>query len=116
MNGLQIVTRELDNRTICISLKGFVDSYSCSELEQAVNWLFEHHFYSFVVDLSRVDGINCKGFGVLFGALAKAKRNHGNIVMLRPSTDVKYVFSLLGLTHIFSITDNLPAACASLTG
>ena len=104
MTGFQAMTRQLTDRSFKISLKGFVDSYTCDKLEEVFNRIFGQGIYTLFIDLSRVHYVSCTGIGVLMGALGLAKDNNGSIVLVNPSLNVKETLKLLGLTSYFTVT------------
>mgnify|MGYP001558977068 CR=1 FL=1 len=67
-----------------------------------------------VVDLSGLDYISSAGAGVFIGAIGTAQENDGNIILMRPSPNVKEVFDLLGLSQIFTFKDNRDDASNAL--
>ena len=110
MPDFQINTQKLPNGIISIAIRGFLDAYTYSELEKTINSFFDQKAYKVIVDLSQVDYISSAGAGVFIGSIGVAQENNGNIVLLRPQPSVKEVFDLLGLSEIFTITDNMEAA------
>jgi anti-sigma B factor antagonist len=116
MGDFQINTQKLSEGVTSISIKGFLDAYTYSEFEQTINNLFNQKQYKLVVDMSNVDYISSAGAGVFIGAIGLAQENNGNIIIIRPKPGVKEVFDLLGLSQIFTITNNLESAIKTLTG
>ena len=114
MTGLEISTQKVQDGVVAISIKGYLDAYTYDELEQVINGYFNQHLYNLILDLSRVEYMSSGGAVVLARALGVAQENQGNIVLVRPQPNVKNVFDLLGLTHIFIITDNRESALKTL--
>lgn len=97
---------------VLIRLKGYLDAHTFERLEETISELFGQGQYRLVVDLSNVEYISSAGAGVFIGALSEAHEHKGNIVLMNPTPNVREVFDLLGLTHIFQVVDDRPAALA----
>ncbi|MBI5360011.1 MAG: STAS domain-containing protein [Planctomycetes bacterium] len=110
MPDFQIKTQTLQNNIVMIKVKGFLDAHTYEELEKTISEFFERNLYKFVVDLSELGYISSAGAGVFIGAIGTAQENNGNIVILNPSNNVKEVLELLGLTQIFTISQELESA------
>lgn len=105
MPQFQILKERLQNGVILITVKGFLDAYTYEEFEKAINEQFEENNYRIVVDLSELQYISSAGAGVFIGAIGTAQENNGNIVILRPTPNVREVFELLGLSQIFTFKE-----------
>ena len=110
MPEFQITTQKLQNGVMFITVSGFLDAHTFEEMERTINDLFERNVYRLVVDLSRLDYISSAGAGVFIGAIGTAQENDGNIILMRPSPNVKEVFDLLGLSQIFTFADDIDSA------
>lgn len=66
------------------------------------------------VDLQRVEFLDSAGIGVLIGALRRARRAGGNLVVTAMSAEVADVFELLGLDLVFGVSAPTQAAVAPL--
>lgn len=105
MKELQITTLKDATGGATVLLNGFVDAYSYGKVERVFNELIEQKVYKFVVDLSQVDYLCSGGAGVLISVYGIARENNGNVVLLNPTSKVKEVLELLGLSSIFSFTN-----------
>jgi len=103
MSGLKIRKRELDGDIILIKASGFLDAHTFEEMEKEIEDLFRQRIFKIIVRLDELDYISSAGAGVFIGAVGTATANGGNIVLLNPSSNVKEVFDLLGLSQIFPI-------------
>ncbi len=110
MPEFSIHTQKLQNGIHYIQVSGFLDAHTFEEMERLIDNLFESGTFRLVVDLSKLDYISSAGAGVFIGAISRAQENSGNIILMRPSTNVKEVFDLLGLSQIFSFADTMEAA------
>lgn len=105
MPQFQILKEKLQNGVALITVKGFLDAYTYEEFEKTINELFEENNYRIVVDLSELQYISSAGAGVFIGAVGTAQENNGNIVILRPTPNVREVFELLGLSQVFTFKE-----------
>ena len=101
-----------DKGVVIVHLKGYLDAHTFERLEETIGELFQQGHYKIVVDLANVDYISSAGAGVFIGALSEAHEHKGNIVLMNPTANVREVFDLLGLTQIFQVVDDRPAALA----
>ena len=93
-----------------VQVSGYLDAHTFEQLEETIEGLFREAKYKIVVDLSKVEYISSAGAGVFIGALSEAQEHNGNIVLMSPTTNVREVFDLLGLTQIFRVVDDQQAA------
>jgi anti-sigma B factor antagonist len=110
MPEFQIQQQKLQNGVVFMALKGFLDAHTFEQLEKTINELFEQNQHRLIFDLSKLEYISSAGAGVFIGAIGTAQENDGNIVLMRPSANVKEVFDLLGLSQIFAFADDMEAA------
>ena len=68
--------------------------------------LFDTGRYRLMIELSGLDYISSAGAGVFIGAIGTAQEHQGNIILLNPSSNVKEVFDLLGLSQIFTFCES----------
>lgn len=114
MVDIQIKTQGLPNGVMTISVKGFLDAHTYHELERIIKNLFSRKAYRFIVDLSQVNYISSSGVEVFTEALNVAQKNNGNLVIVTPKPNV--IFELLGLSNIFTITEDIKSALAAFRG
>ncbi|KAF0240581.1 MAG: anti-anti-sigma regulatory [Planctomycetota bacterium] len=110
MAEFHIQTKKLNNNIVFIAVQGFLDAHTFEEMEKTINDLFDGGTYRLVVDLSKLDYISSAGAGVFIGAIGTAQENDGNIVLMKPSPNVKEVFDLLGLSQIFPFANDVDGA------
>jgi anti-sigma B factor antagonist len=101
-----------DKGVVLVRLAGYLDAHTFERLEETIAELFTGGHYKIVVDLASVEYISSAGAGVFIGALSEAHEHKGNIVLMNPTANVREVFDLLGLTQIFQVVDDKPAALA----
>lgn len=106
MPGLKVHNEESRDGVVSFGLEGVLDAHNFETLEA----LFEKHFeagaYRFIVDLSRLSYVSSAGAGVFIGAVGVCQDNDGNIVLVQPSQEVREIFELLGVLHIFPVVQN----------
>ena len=110
MPKFQISKEKLTDGIILLTVKGFLDAHTYEELEKVLDELFDANSYKIVVDLSGLDYISSAGAGVFIGAIGTIQENDGNIILLKPSSNVREVFDLLGLSQIFTFADTKESA------
>jgi anti-sigma B factor antagonist len=103
MSGLSIFKKQLNGGIMLIKASGFLDAHTFEEMENVIEDLFRQQVFKIIVLLDKLDYISSAGAGVFIGAVGTATANGGNIVLLKPSPNVKEVFDLLGLSQIFPI-------------
>ncbi len=101
MPAFQIVKEPLPGNATFLTIRGFLDAHTFEELEKTINDIFEGGCFKIGVDLSGLDYISSAGAGVFIGAIGQAQENDGNIILMKPTPNVKEVFDLLGLSQIF---------------
>jgi anti-anti-sigma factor len=114
MPAFQILKEKLQGGVTLLSIRGFLDAHTFEELEKTINDLFEEGGYRLVVDLSGLDYISSAGAGVFIGAIGTAQENDGNIILMKPSPNVKEVFDLLGLSQIFTFKESREEAVKAM--
>ncbi len=114
MPAFQIVKEKLADGVVLLAVRGFLDAHTYEELEKTVNDIFDGGTYKLAVDLSGLDYISSAGAGVFIGAIGTAQENDGNIILMRPSPNVKEVFDLLGLSQIFTFKESREDAVKAL--
>lgn len=95
-----------------VEVTGFLDAHTFDKLEAEIDDLFEKEIYKIIVDMEKVPYISSAGAGVFIWALGQATENGGNVVILKPTENVTSVLELLGLTQIFTISQDMNSALA----
>ncbi len=110
MPEFQVTKQEMAHGVTFLSVRGFLDAHTFEELDRIVTECFDAGHHRLVVDLSKLDYISSAGAGVFIGAIGTAQENDGNIILVKPSANVKEVFDLLGLSQIFQFAETAEAA------
>ena len=114
MSDFEIKTEMLDKGAALVNVRGYLDAHTFEQLDKALGGLFEEKIFKIVMKLDELDYISSAGAGVFIGVFGRAQENHGDLVILKPSPNVREVFDLLGLSQIFKIVDDLPSAVKAL--
>jgi len=104
-SDMAISAEPLTDLVEIITVEGYLDAHTFEQLDNVMLDLFSRGRVRLVVDLEKVDYISSAGAGVFIGNIGKAQDKGGNIVLLKPSENVKEVFELLGLTQIFTLVN-----------
>jgi anti-sigma B factor antagonist len=114
MAGFSIKTEPVGDATL-VTVNGFLDAHTFEQMENTINNLFNENVFRLVVNLSGVDYISSAGAGVFIGAIGTAQENKGNIILMKPTQNVKEVFDLLGLSQLFLFADDVDSAVKMLS-
>ncbi len=114
MPAFEIRTEPLQNGITLITVRGFLDAHTYEQFEKAFDTVIEAGTYKIVVDLSALDYISSAGAGVFISALDKLRDNDGNVVLMKPTVNVREVFDLLGLSQIFTFKNTREEAVRAL--
>ncbi|HEY4691650.1 MAG TPA: STAS domain-containing protein [Anaerolineae bacterium] len=109
---MYISSREL-KRVNVVSVSGRVDSAAAPDLEKSLQSLIESRRNQIVVELADVDYMSSAGLRALVSALKAAKKGGGDLVIARPSSRVREVIDLAGLTSVFTMHDDTLEAVGS---
>ncbi|HLF27863.1 MAG TPA: STAS domain-containing protein [Anaerolineae bacterium] len=109
---MQISSREL-KRVNVVTVGGRVDSAAAPDLEQTLQSLIDSRRTQIVIELGEVEYMSSAGLRALVSALKAAKKGGGDVVIARPSTRVREVLELAGLTSVFALYDDVVEAVGS---
>ena len=116
MSEFSISTAPQAHGAVLVDVKGYLDAHTFEELDRVLGDLFRQKSFRIIVKLDELDYISSAGAGVFIGVFGRAQENHGDIVILKPSANVREVFDLLGLSQIFKIVEDLPSALKVFEG
>jgi anti-anti-sigma factor len=116
MSGLKISYDDTRKEVVLVELEGHLDAHTFEDLEKLFDGFFAQGRHLLMLDLNHLRYISSAGAGVLIGALGVCQENDGNIALIRPSAEVKEIFDLLGVFHIFPIASTAEEALAVLSG
>jgi anti-sigma B factor antagonist len=113
MPDLRLSSRAMANGCFYIEAQGFLDAHTYEDMDRLIQNIFARNCYRLIIKLERVDYISSAGAGVFVGAIGESQQAGGNLVFLNPSSNVREVFDLLGLSQIFLFADSLEQAVRS---
>jgi anti-sigma B factor antagonist len=102
----RLQTEDCPDGAVLMRLHGYLDAHTYERLDAAIARLFGEQRYRLIVDLSEVSYISSAGAGVFIGALTDAQEHSGNVVLLKPSANVREVLEMLGFNQIFKIVED----------
>jgi anti-sigma B factor antagonist len=107
-NDLRITTKIIHGGDVIV-LKpfGFLDAHTFESMERELKKMFQtRKIFRVIIDLSKLKYISSAGAGVFIGAIGTARDFGGDIILLKPTMNVREVFDLLGLSTIFNIVES----------
>jgi len=101
------------NNVSILSVSGYLDTTTASELESALLGLVRKGMYRVVVDLSGVNYISSAGWGIFIGEIKEIRSHGGDLKLAGMIGEVREVYQLLEFHSIlqdFDTTDDAVAA------
>ncbi len=105
MAGLNIQNEDIGDGIVYFEIEGMLDAHNFEVLEALFEKHFDNGFYRFVVDISQLEYVSSAGAGIFIGAVGTCQESDGNVVLVRPSREVKEIFELLGVYQIFPVVE-----------
>lgn len=99
-----------------LSLSGSLDASVSMQAGEDLRKLLAEGRRRLVLDLQHLDFIDSSGLSALLATLRAARREGGNLVLLRLPEVVRPAIELTRLDRVFSIADDEPAALAAAAG
>jgi len=109
---MEISTKDM-KRVSLVTVKGRVDSATAPDFEKTLHALIQSNRTQIVLDLAGVEYMSSAGIRGMVVSLKAAKGGGGDLRLAQPSTRVKEVVELAGLTSIFTIYDDVTEAVGS---
>ena len=115
MNDISIsFTKPEDNPDVSvISVKGYVDTTTSTELEESLKRLLGKGRYDIVIDLGNVNYISSAGWGIFISEIKEIRENGGDLKLAAMIGDVYEVFELLEFQTILESFDTVEEAVGS---
>jgi len=112
MEGINIsFSRPEENPEVSvISVQGYVDTTTASELEESLKRLLKKGRYNIVIDLGGVNYISSAGWGIFISEIKEIRENSGDLKLAAMIGDVYEVFELLEFQTILESYDAVDAA------
>lgn len=98
----------VENNIVFINLNGdLVDEFASEiELRDKINLEIEKTNFNCVIDLSGVKYISSNGIGWLIVLLTKLRNRGGELVLVKPSDQIKKLLLITKLNGIFDVFDS----------
>jgi anti-sigma B factor antagonist len=109
---LSLSTRADGGRTI-VEAVGEIDVYTAPKLRERLAELVDTGRHDIVVDMHRVEFLDSTGLGVLVGGLKRVRQHEGSLRLVCNQERILKIFRITGLTKVFLIYDDVPAAVAA---
>ena len=93
-----------------VRLTGVVDAHTYPEIEEFFENTFGDDVYRLIVDLAAVTYMSSAGIGVFIGALARARQQGGDLLLVNISPTVAAALDVLGLRPMFVTAPDKAAA------
>ena len=113
MTTFQTNTDKRDNGICVISLVGYLDAHTASDLERTMQETINGGCHRMVVDFAELEYISSAGLGVFMVFIESVRQEGGDIKLAAMKERVFSVFDLLGfpvLFEIFPTTDEAVSA------
>ena len=108
------IFQEKNNEVEIFSIKGSLDSNTCSELETRITEVLESGHRKLILNLEDLEYISSAGIRVMLKTTKDLKRMEGNIVLCALQDYVREVFDIAGFDGYLNIENNLDAALARI--
>ena len=90
--------------TLCAELLGEIDHHTCRPMRKELDeLLYLHRPRALIIDLSRVSFMDSSGLGLLMGRVALAESLGTRITVRSPSSRVRRILELSGITRLSSL-------------
>ncbi|MCJ8347552.1 STAS domain-containing protein [bacterium] len=109
---MNLTREQLDDNTILYLFDGALDTVFEHQMRDVMDADFEVGHSHFILDLSEVEFIMSTIVGYLISFQKKLKEKNGLLIILKPSSEVKLVFKVLGLNLMFEFCKDLESARA----
>jgi len=113
---LSIELHKVPNVEQCLllQLKGQIDTYSNSFLQDSATRVIEAGFARLILDLAEVDYLSSKAVGVLMQIRKAVTAKGGEIAIIGVHPRIQSVFRNLGLDRILRAADSMDNAIAQM--
>lgn len=115
MNDINISFSKSDENpeVSVISVKGYVDTTTSTDLEDSLKRLLGKGRYDIVIDLGNVNYISSAGWGIFISEIKEIRENGGDLKLAAMIGDVYEVFELLEFQTILESFDTVEEAVIS---
>lgn len=103
-----------DGSITIVTVTGDLDAHTSKLLQVTLNELLDTGHCKIVIDLGGVNYMSSSGAGLFIVTQEEAQEAAGDIILFQPTSAVRYVLDLLGLSAQFRIAETKEAALAAL--
>lgn len=97
-----------------ITLRGFLDTMSAYDLQQAGDELVKQGLYKFIIDFELLEYLSSAGVETFHTIDQKLQLNNGCMVFVNISEKIYKVLDIIGSTTFFRIKDSIREAMKEL--
>lgn len=103
---------QVKEKVLICRAKGEIDLYNARTLKDRVNEFLDDHEdnKNLVLDIMNVKYIDSTGLGILIGIKRRITENGGNLALVLNEERIIQLFSITGLSNIFSIVGSVEEA------
>lgn len=105
-----------DGKTWVLAVEGAVDSSNATQLQEALESLFQKGIYRIILDLERVTFLASAGLACLLHARDVVLDHAGDLVLAGTHARIREIFDLLGIASFLRFAPDLGGARAQLEG
>ncbi len=118
MEGINVsFSRPESNPDVSVlSVQGYVDTTTSSELEESLKRLLKKGRFNIVIDLGGVNYISSAGWGIFISEIKSIRENGGDLKLAAMIGDVYEVFELLEFQTILQSFDTVEEAVGRFAG
>lgn len=110
VTSVEVTRTQLGPGIWLICVEGQVDLYSAPELKMSVSEAINDGADQLVFDMRETTFMDSTGLGVLVGAMKRLRPLDGSIAIVCPDSNLRRLFEISGLEHLFDFRDELPEA------
>jgi anti-sigma B factor antagonist len=111
---MDIRVTEHIKRIVTVALSGRVDAFSSPAVRERLDALLSEGVRDFVIDLAEVPFLDSAGLAVLVSALKAARRDGGDVLLVRPREDgAQRILRLTKFDQIFKLAESESEALRS---
>ena len=105
--NLKFTTEQKDGYMLC-AIKGEIDLYNARQLKDKVSDVLEEEDdpKKLVLDIQEVKYIDSTGLGILIGIKRRLTENGGRLVLVLSEQRILQLFTITGLSNIFTIASD----------
>jgi anti-anti-sigma factor len=106
--NLTVTEKQSGGDVYILEMKGFIDTSTSSELEDAMKKLYGENKTKIVIDLAGTEFVSSAGWGAMVAYLRKVRTNGGDIKLSAMTEKVGKVFKLMefnSLMESFATSD-----------